>query len=358
MRIAQSKQTLFTESIYYLRKDLYQKYIPFQASGECESLSCISTDFVTTQVWDFGYFKIQPTQKIYLNEEWVGFINFIENPYWITRRPPPHRFGILIASLLAFITMRPVKNSVKELYDLMNIDQNKLFKLAFTHPIEEKYCTPDYYFTPVIEDQYIQEIKIILDKILHMTEDEYKSILENFRVIQLSINIKSEDFGLAYSLLIQAIESIAQKKFPQRKKDAKTYHINKKFKDFINEYCPVSKWDNLLHTNKLMDEMVHEIPVTFRDSLPSELSLLEHELSLRLTYDLRSKFVHQGQQPPHSYPGLHTFPYFEHTKIPFTCEIEQDGKKEKITKETHLISYELMLAIAKHSIIQWIKSLK
>lgn len=355
MRIMQEGEILFKESIFHLREDLYQKKnFPFSHSQSGNTKSCISTSFNLCEKWDIGgIFTIYPTKNIRLTDNYVGFINFIDNPQWVTNRPPPHRFGILLASLLAFVTKRPVKNSLKENYDLLNINENKIIELALAYPIRIPADTYRYELQDGEEHIYKQELEELVKKIILLPEDTYTFIVETIRIIELSINIKSEDFGLAYSLLIQAIESVAQEKFPQKKKDNKTYYINKKFKDFIEEYCPVTEWDNLLHLNN-----VFQLPEPLKPILPSALTPYEYDLSIRLTYKLRCNFVHKGQQPPHCSPNLILNPYFEHTKFSFTFEHGEGEGKEQITEDTNLITYELMLGIAKHSIMKWIKTLK
>lgn len=354
MRIMQKGNTLFKESIFYLREDLYKKkYFPFSHSPNGNTQSCISTSFKLSKPWNIGgIFTIRPTEEIRLTQKYTGLISIIDNPDWITKRPPPHRFGILIVSLLAFITKRPVKNSVKEDYDLRVINDENKVELALAYPLSIHPYLFRYEFQEGEEQICIQELEELIKKIIALPEDTYEFIIQVIRVIELSINIKDEEFGLAYSLLIQAIESVAQEKFPQKKKDNKKYYINKKFKDFIEEYCPVTEWDNLLHLNN-----VFQLPEPLKPILPSALTPYEYDLSIRLTYKLRCNFVHKGQQPPHCSPDLILNPYFEHTKFSFTFEHGEGEGKEQITEDTNLITYELMLGIAKHSIMKWIKAL-
>lgn len=360
MRIMQSGVILFKESIFHLREDLYEdKNFPFSTSEPGNTKSCISTSFHIKEKWDIGgIFTIYPSEYVEITENYAGFISLIDNPQWITRRPPPHRFGILLASLLAFITKRPVINSVREDYDLLVIDENKKIELALAYPIEKNIEIYQKLFKDGEEQLHKQELENLVMQIISLHENTYKFIVEILRVIQLSINLKSEDFGLAYSLIIQAIEATAQKNFPQEEKDGKRYYINKKFKDFIYEYCPVTEWDNLLPVN----EMVSQIPTIHRQHIsgwfPSELSAEDLDFSLRVTYALRCNFVHEGHQPPHNHPDISVMPYFEHDKFSYTYEKRKGKEKEKVTKETYLITYDLMLAIAKSSIMKWIKTLK
>lgn len=355
MRIMQSGVILFKESIFHLRKDLYEdKNFPFSTSEPGNTKSCISTSFQIKEKWDIGgIFTIHPSEYIEITENYAGFISLIDNPQWITRRPPPHRFGILLASLLAFITKRPVINSVREDYDLLVINENKKIELALAYPMEKNIEIYQKLFKDGEEQLHKQELEDLVMKIISLHENTYKFIVETLRVIQLSINLKSEDFGLAYSLLIQAIEAAAQKKFKKKTKGEDEYSITQKFVDFIDEYCPISEWDSLVEP-KYMQMKMHKFG---RGYLPSELHEEGYKETLRYTYKLRCNFVHRAQQPPHEHTVIN--PYFEpYEHEMFSPHPDYEIFEPMYIREKQIITYDLMLAIAKSSIMKWIKTLK
>lgn len=72
------------------------------------------------------------------------------------------------------------------------------------------------------------ELEVVISGLIgHLLRIEYKKFLVNMRIVrlvQLSLNNRRDDFGLAYYLVVSAIEAAAQaatnkKKFVQRHLD-------------------------------------------------------------------------------------------------------------------------------------------
>ena len=176
-------------------------------------------------------------------------------------------------------------------------------------------------------------------------------------------------------LLVSAIESVAQKAIKRKhvkelspkeeewKKMAKNNnefkevfdaykdmrgkneYLSKRFTKFILEFCPPDEWENIV-----FDKYSH--PNDKRNFFgkgirnPALMEVKEIEGILKEAYEYRSRFVHDGAQPPHSSPEPTISKFFE---------VVPRYKNGLFQKEISP-SYGLMLGIAKHSIMKWLKT--
>lgn len=381
-RAVLADHVLFNECIHYLREDLYRenKRSEFDRGGQ--TFSCISTTFNITKPWIFEKFTIYPSREIILPAGYKSLLNFVENPSWVKDSAfvHPHLFGEVLGALISFVTLRSVK-SPRNGHCLMvesmeKIQSRHLEEMALTLPfLSTGPGAHDSILEEVTEDKFIKEAQELINSLEKFDEVLYGFTLEVIRLVQLSLLVKRDDFGLAYLLLVSAIEAIAQDVFEKDKSQkhdkeivwkerAKTDQefnellseyqklrgkptLTSKFIRLIFKYSPPEEWENLV---KSRDRFMDQEWSNFRcgSKHPSKMQKEEIEQVLKNAYNYRSRFVHQGKQPPHQRPEAYLNKFFE---VIGQFEINSDDPKYELSP-----SYELMLAIAKTSISKWIES--
>lgn len=390
MRAVLSDKILFRECIFYLREDLYVKNQRFAIEEIEPSYSCLSTTFEITKPWVFDDFTIYPSYIISLPAARRSILNFVKNPLWIKNKgfSHPQLFGEVLGSVVSFVTLKPVKSPRDDFRGLEIsveiIPQNLLETLAFTLPFIS--AGPGGFKIEIgqeKEDQYINEINDLLLILKGLNENDYLFVMEVFRLIQLSILVARDDLGLSFLLLVSAIEAVSQKAIKRKsKKHAKEDYWKEKakddedfgeilqeykdirgrdkflgdrFVDFILKYTPVEKWDEILED----DNSFGGLPWIKSSKLKDPIDMTKEELSIILknAYQHRSEFVHQGTQPPHRYNELNSTKFFEVTYTE-DCPIEIQYSSNQIDFSSKYIKispkYELMLNLAKHSILKWL----
>lgn len=373
---------LFRECMFYLRKDLYLEKQRFLESTDKRTFSCISTTFHITKIWDLGDFSISPSHEIMLPAARKSLISFIENPVWITKAGFEHPllFGEVLSCLISFVSLLPVKSPRDshqlDIQSLDSIPNSCVEDVALTLPFiwagtgaHKSRLTEDE------EDKLIDELRELIFTLNNIEEKWYSYGLEVIRLVHLSILVKRDDFGLAYLLLVSAIEAIAQKAIkrdsvkethPKEKewneiasnndefkevlkayKDirGRNEYLSKRFTEFILKFCPPDEWEDIVVSE--YDSLDREWSDFMQGSQhPSLMEVEEIKDILSKAYDYRSRFVHNGTQPPHKYPNNPLNKFFEviqnYDSYPYETQISPN--------------YELMLAIAKHSIIKWLKT--
>jgi len=186
----------------------------------------------------------------------------------------------------------------------------------------------------------------IYETLMKMNGKEYLAVLRALHLYQLSLLNYREDIGLAYTLLVASIESVAQcflnvefsfndlsdaeewerilagLKIPEQhivdikdKLVKKTRFLGLKFRSFIEKYLPESFWVSPDSRAKELDDYLEELRKEHfgtefkerRDHFESywwlytpERKVTRNELDgvLKSIYDLRSKFAHAGISPP------------------------------------------------------------
>lgn len=371
-----SDHVLFRECIFYLREDFHTQHRGYVINAEKQTFSCLSTTFYITKAWEFEDFSIHPSYRVDFSGNKRSLLSFISNPLWVKDAAfdHPHLFGEVLSSLISFVTLRPVK-SPRDMFSLRfesldNIPSECIEDLALTLPfVGVGTGAHDSSFEKDEEDQFINEIQDLISILKTLEEDVYVFSLEVIRLIHLSILIKRDDFGLAYLLIISAIEAVAQKTKKQKsKKHDKEAEWEEKaltdesFKEllgaykeirgkdtltdqfirFISKYCPVEHWDNIVASRYSGGQLGRNL---------SAMTPKEIEEILRNAYDHRSRFIHGGEQPPHKSPEGSLSKFFEAEDICTLFGLDPDlDAKSKLSP-----TYELMLGIAKSSIFNWLK---
>jgi hypothetical protein len=238
------------------------------------------------------------------------------------------------------------------------------------------------------------EIKNFINLLHNIEYEKYVKLMQSIRMINLSISNKRDDFGLAYFLSVSAIESIAQiaiKRENVKIKDAlestwkvkakgdpifeKLYesyktlrgnnsYLSERYVKFIMDFAPQIKWIDLVPDP---EEYIKNLLMSINEILPNKnqydqiiaekrsFEVYPEELNdsqikeiLSNSYKYRSEFVHQGKQPPHSeVNGQKRF-------------FEKFGDAFNSIKDNKLLlpTYDLIVNIAKYSIMNWAESNK
>lgn len=380
-RVVSADHVLFKECIFYLREDFYQQNLRRKVGGDRESFSCISTTFHISKPWEFEKFTIYPSAGFILPGANQSLLSLVKNPCWIKDSAfnRPLLFGEVLSAIVSFVTLRSAK-SPRNCYRLNveasnTISPDDIEDIVLTLPfLSAGPGAHNSRLEEATEDQFIREIQEVITYLEKLDKDLYVFILEVMRLVQLSLLVKRDDFGLAYLLLISAIEAVAQKtndKQKSKKHDKEPEWEEKALTDpsfkellgeykklrgkdtltnmfirFILKYSPPQEWeeivsDTLPSMDLSWDAHTHGI------SHPSQMEKKQIEEILKNAYIYRSKFVHQGKQPPHQSPTAALNKFFE--------VIETYNEKKNIFESEVCPTYELMLGIAKNSIFKWLR---
>lgn len=362
-----------------------EAFRPREVCGEKpdKSYSYIVLPFQLTTKWDLYICKVHPTERVHLFNTHGAFISKVENPVWIDQFQK-HLFGIALAAIISFITQRNTRAprdvhyvSLKD--DMLSEDEIK----------EIGMCNPVKYGGPGAQQTYLASSKIsrmeteLKDFILMLHAipiEDYQQVMRGVRLVSLSINNKRDDFGLAYYLVVSAIEHMAQcaiskesvatlpnQEWLEKAKSDKTFkelldtymqgknshYLQKRYLKFILTYAKKENWlDYVQHPYQdsfdyLEEFGLKEFPPNKNflrkwsgDKYPEDLGKKKTKNVLIDSYTYRSKFVHVGEQPPHT---------------ELSGQIRFFEVLRGIDKETLLPTHELLLGIAKYGTINWLK---
>ena len=127
---------------------------------------------------------------------------------------------------------------------------------------------------------------------------------------------------------------------------------------FIEQFAPVENWINYVtHPMQEMADYTKGISPSLNidnivgknwfEKYPDELEPTEIKKILTAAYTHRSAFIHSGKQPPHRDPNPSFNRFFQEYR-------EYDGYN---LREEILPNYELLMGIAKQSLINWLCSM-
>ena len=375
-------QILFDECIYAFRSRQERS----NSSEEVTSKSFLLTSFKINKKWDLGICIVYPSQKHLLPGGYAAFVSEVKNPSWIDHSNP-HLFGVALSTIISFFTLEPCKSTRSSFLSRKeNLSEEDIQQLLLQNPMlimgpgSVKFRWSDEFL-----DSTEINLRNFIQFLYDIDYDTYLDVIQSLRLIHLSILNKRDDFGLSFHLIVSAIEAIAQiaiskdsvkvenplligweKKasnddlFDKLLKEYKSainnnQYITKRYVQFILNYAPSNQWEKIIPSEKqyLADTIRHLFPPEYIENLtkmpkydfhPDELKQQEIKKILIDSYNYRSKFVHTGKQPPHSYANPLITRFFE---------VYFDFKKD-IPKLKLLPNYELMIGIAKHSILNWL----
>ena len=252
-------------------------------------------------------------------------------------------FGEALAPVLSFSLRRRVK-AHRWAYDAMNPPKKLSEDVSIRLPSVS--VGPEMSLQqPLSKEEQTRRLETfvkIYKKLMKMNEKEYLATLRAFRLYQLSLLNYREDIGLAYTLLVAAIESVAncfldlkftfddlhdaeewnelfnRLKIPEpcvneikNKLLKRTQFLGVKFRKFIEKYLPDSFWSSPDSRAIELDELTKEhFGAEFRKQrnhfelywwlYTPERKVTKNELDsvLKAIYHLRSQFAHRGKSPP------------------------------------------------------------
>ncbi|KZN15487.1 hypothetical protein OA79_00800 [Marinomonas sp. TW1] len=383
-RAVTSDHVLFDECINAFRSE--GEMLPNFDKGK--SISYLLTPFLLPKIWDFNLFSVEPSVQVMLPGAYSAFICKINNPDSVGTHNS-HLFGIALSAVVSFTTLKPCKSTRDDYLcrreKLSELDYNQL---ALHHPILT--AGPGFNHSSVSDSKLLEmqsELQELTSKLMSVDSKVYRLVMQSIRMIHLSLLVKRDDFGLAYLLVVSAIEAIAQhavkrnkvkKKHPQEnewKKRAKedlmfeelfksyldsrgnNQYLRERFVLFIETYAPVKDWESYVEhpmsgvadtiiTHNPKQDVGHLIGKKWFEKYPDDLSPSEIELILSDAYVHRSCFIHRGEQPPHNDPNPSLHRFFQDYRSYNGFNLE-----EKL-----LPNYELLVGLAKHSIINWLNT--
>lgn len=387
LRAGSDDHTMFNECISAFRVDKENPYDIYPTdlySGK--SYSYILTSFHITTPWQLPNCTVHPSKRHILPGGSSAFICRIDNPEWCVTRNS-HLYGIALSSVISFVTGRLCKaardDHLGSFADLTEID---LQSLSLLFPVQTAGGgRTETRLSQKTLNTHNKEVDLTIRRLLEIPHKQYLVIMQAMRLVHLSLANEKDDFGLAYLLVISAIESIAQVAIKLDKnalKHEKEDHWNslaqnntdfaellKEYKSsrsknkllkeryitFINTFSPKNEWHNILESpmqeleNLLKEhdsncDTTHLTQKHWNDKYPQDLDSSEIEKIISDSYTHRSCYVHRGEQPPHQVATSYTR---------FFQTFREPNKAEKL-----LPNYELLLAIARHSISKWMGTIK
>ncbi|MDV6343996.1 hypothetical protein [Nitrosomonas sp. Is37] len=380
-RAVTADHVLFDECIDSFRRER-DDYRPYDTG---ESYSFLLTPFQLSEEWDLELCKISSSIRVTLPGAYSAFISKVKNPDWVGTHNS-HLFGIALSTIVSSVTLKLSKSTRDDYLCRHNeLSEHDIYQLAIVHPV--LVADPgavNSILSKSKQDQMREEISNLINILCSLDYEMYRTVMQSLRLIHLSLLTKRDDFGLAYFLVVSAIESIAQKaikrdkvkkKHPEEalwkekaeedpmfealldaylESRGKNEYLRERFVKFIEKYAPVEKWEQYIeHPMQDMVDSIKEVNplhnlehITGKhwfEKYPNDLTKDEIDLILSDVYVHRSCFVHRGEQPPHTNPNPSLNRFFQEVR-----EYDDYNIKELI-----LPNYELLLGLAKNSIYNW-----
>lgn len=379
-RAVTADHVLFDECIHAFRR-CDESHRPFM---EGDSRSILLTSFHIPVVWKFPHTQVLPSIEVRLPGALASFVCTVENPAWVGTHNA-HLYGLALAAIVSFVTGRSCQSTRDDhLCRRPQLMEHDLTQLAVHHPVlvAGPGCISPRLSQKTLGD-YESAIASLIARLHAVPFKKYISIMQAVRLIHLSLLNKRNDFGLAYLLLISAIEAIAQQaidrnsvkqthpsesKWKARSKaDPEFAELFSQFKDmrgqnsylkeryvrFISKFAPHECWEDFVphpmqdYSDYIQEtspehHVAHLTEKSWHEAYPQDLPIEMINQILESSYKHRSCFIHRGEQPPHSDPTSYNR---------FFQEIR--SFEEGQYKTALLPNYSLMLAIAQQSITKW-----
>lgn len=371
---------LFDECIAAFRQNAPEQR-PF-AGGK--SISYLLTSFEIPQPWQLPHCLVQPSVQVDFPGSYAAFVSRVENPEWVGSHNP-HLYGIALSSVVSFSTGRPCR-STRDGYRCRDepLSDDEREQLGLLHPV--LVAGPGGINTTLPTEKWetlSTATYSLIAKLQSLPYETYAILMQAIRLVHLSLLNKRDDFGLAYLLLVSAVESIAQHAVKRDKvkvvhpseaawesratKDdefkklltayrelrGQNQYLKERYIEFIKEFAPIEIWDQIV-PHPLQDtadcfkerapsiDMSHLVQKSWYEKYPKDLSPQQIQEILSDSYAHRSYFIHRGKQPPHR-DATSSTRFFQEV-------YDFDGMNEKIRL---LPNYELLLGIAQKSITAW-----
>lgn len=375
---------MFDENIMVFRMPDGEVLDPFFAGN---SYSYLVSSFEIYDLWDFGTFKIFPTEQIILPGAHMAFISRVSNPDWVGRNNC-NLFGVALATLVSVVSGYPCQATRSDHRYGETLSAEDVLSLAIQHPV--KTSGPGG-MRRISRKQSIKihaDLDSLVRALFSIDYNYYFAAMQSLRLLHLSVTNLRDDFGLAYLLVVSAIEAIAQKAITKKvvaKRDptedawelkaksgkdqefselykaykdarSKDNYLKQRYVEFIARYAQFDLWERFVShpMQNTADDMLERgdqrsadlfLRKAWNEYYPGDLSEVQLRKILSDSYSHRSKFVHSGTQPPHLQPRSYNRFFQEYMCI----------HNEKLVKDL-LPNCELLQCIAKHAITNWINS--
>lgn len=383
VRAVTADHILFDECIDAFRREP-KSHTPLTRKEPSKSF--VLTAFLLDQDWDLGICVVRASKEVRLGGAYSAYISTVDNPEWIERHNC-HLFGIALSAIISFVTHKPCKSTRDDYLCLKEqLGEDQIQRLAIFHPIliaGPGHTQPN--LSSERQTSIRDELKSIIDLLHKVDYPKYVIAIQSIRLAHLSIINKRDDFGLAYLLIVSAIETIAQEaitvkevkpvhpsedSWKEKAKNDELFrellkeyravtgqnsYLKKRFIKFILEYAPVDKWkEYVLHPMQELADYIKDIspshPVEtlvqdhWSEKYPEEIEQTKISEVLGDSYKHRSRFVHSGEQPPHTNPNPLMNRFFQEYR-----EQTANGIEIKI-----LPNYQLLIGLSKYSLINWL----
>ncbi|MES5057186.1 hypothetical protein ACOTSX_04135 [Bacillus velezensis] len=385
-RAVSADQVLFNECIeafYYNQNGRESSKSPHDKCGY------LLLDFSLKETIFTEHFSIEPSYEVILPGAYKAFISRVNLPIWAENSLDSHLFTIGLASVFSFATGRPVKAPRDGYISSRELSDYALSELAIIFPILS--AGPGAHSTLISSEAFKKisnNINEIVNLLYLLPYDKYKKFMQSIRLVHLGLNSKREDFGLGYYLLVSAIEPIATQAIkrktvapdnPELKKwrelakenpaiqkiidayqqeKSKNRYISKRFVEFVLRYCPPEEWHYLEHPQENFTQVVKEMSpsasidwITDKSPFeiyPSDLGIDEIKTILSDVYTHRSKYTHEGSNPPHKR-------IYDTDRFFITDYINNESVGRDSFKLITLPKFELISFIAQRSISNYLK---
>ncbi|MEC4239269.1 hypothetical protein [Pseudomonas sp. DSV-1] len=373
---------------HILFDECIEAFRPKHSFGHFEPSACnqayLLTDFDLSNEWKLPHCTIHPAVTMDLPGPYCAFIcrmDMHETPAFNTA----HFYSIALSSIITFATGRLCKPIRKAFLCPApdGLTDEELEIASLSHPVLHAGTGSTHTFlAETTQQKHCKTVESIVLKLSTLPYKQYIIAMQAIRLTYLSLSNKRDDFGLAYLLIISAIESVAQHAFPIKKqtrrnpkealwskltegnedltellqqyKEARNHKslIKEQYLEFINTFAPPSTWSSLVrHPFQHTDEYSIGRGLNLTGShtrkrgweiYPEDLTTEQIQEVLGKSYTHRSCFIHRGEQPPHQNPQAFS-PYFQNFFDPNGMGI--------------LPNYELLFGIAQHSIRRWMDSI-
>lgn len=381
MRAVIGDHILFDECIESFRKS-NNEYLS-SLNNDKEKISYIMTDFMINEDIEIGDIYIFKSIEVILPNAYSGFISKVKLPKWIIYNSES-LFTTALSSIMSFCIGRVVKSPRDNYFCNREITEEDLITLAIQNPIlvAGPGCTNKTISKYELE-KLKKDLNLLINLLTKLPIDKYREFMSAIRLSALSIYNLRSDFALGYYLMSSSIESISQiaikrkskkhhceSKWKERAKvdsefknlleeyknnRGKNEYLTERFQEFILKYCPINEWNELKHPLEDIVTIVDENPVNINwvtkkqwyEIYPEDLTEDEVKSLLKETYNYRSRFTHQGKNPPHKSPNDTMNRFFE-----IIHEYKDNSFKDIV-----LINYRLLSFINRKSIINYLKQI-
>lgn len=347
------------------------------------TVSYLLTSFVLSEPWVLPDCIIHPSTHVPLPGPYAAYISRVDNPPWVDDHNP-QLYGLALAAVLSFTTERPCKSTRDGYRSREPLAPAHLTEMPLTHPVLMAGPGCMYpHLTTESRTNLSKGTEPLVAVLGEAVDKEYLALMQAIRLVHLSLLNKRDDFGVAYLLLVSAIESVAQLAVTRndvrqthpaeghweseatenptvkevlreyRNQRGKNRYLKERYVRFIKQFAPPGTWHEVVaHPLQDVADMIQETQpghdvqyltqTAWFETYPNDLPSEAVDAILSDSYRHRSSFIHRGQQPPHREPtGYNRFFQEIHS-------FDNHGYTVKL-----LPNYELLLGIAQRAISGW-----